>query len=67
MKIIINTINKGMMTMVLILCELMSTIVYLLTETIQVNDKAEYQYIQAKLSNIETNLCLVKYLLKGIE
>lgn len=51
--------------MVLIL--LMSTIVYLLTETRQVNNKGEYQYIQAKLSSLETNLCLVKYLLKGIE
>lgn len=51
--------------MVLILCELMGTLLYLLTETRQVNNKAEYQYIEAKLSHIETNLCLVKYLLKG--
>ena len=52
-----------MMTMVLIVCELMGALLYLLT--IQVNDKAEYQYIQCKLSNVEANLCLVKYLLKG--
>ena len=64
MTIIINTIKKGMMTMVLII--LMGALLYLLTETIQVNNKAEYQYIQCKLSNIETNLYLVKYLLKGI-
>ena len=52
--------------MVLILCGLMGALmVYLLTETIQVNDKAEYQYIQARLSHIETKLSLVEYLLKG--
>ena len=39
---------------------------YLLTEIKQANNKAEYQYIQCKLSNVEANLCLVKYLLKGI-
>ena len=49
-----------------ILCGAMGGLmVYLLTETRQVNDKGEYQYIQARLSHIETNLCLVKYLLKG--
>ena len=50
----------------MVLIILMGALLYLLTETIQVNNKAEYQYIQCKLSNIETNLYLVKYLLKGI-
>ena len=51
---------------ILIICgALVGAIYYLLTETIQVNDKLEYQYMQCKLSHIETKLCLVKYLLKG--
>ena len=50
-----------------ILCTLMGAIGYILTQTRQVNNKAEYQYMQCKLSHIETNLYLVKYLLKGIE
>ena len=61
-----NKYNKRrMMTMVLII--LTGALLYLLTETRQVNDKSEYQYIQAKLSNMQTNLYLVKYLLKDIE
>ena len=39
---------------------------YILTEITRVNDKAEKQYIQAKLSNIQTNLYLVDYLLRNI-
>ena len=51
---------------ILIICgALVGAIYYLLTEMRSVNEEAEYQYIQAKLSHIETKLCLVKYLLKG--
>lgn len=39
---------------------------YILTEITRVNDKAEKQYIQAKLSNMQTNLYLVDYLLRNI-
>lgn len=54
-------------TMIIILCGLIGgAIYYLLEEIRRVNDKAEYQYIQAKLSNIQSNLCLVDYLLKSI-
>ena len=48
----------------MVLIVLTGTLLYLLTR--QVNNKAEYQYIECKLSSLETNLCLVKYLLKGI-
>lgn len=54
-----------MVTVILMGC-VIGAIGYILTETKQVNNKAEYQYIQCKLSHIETNLCLVKYLLKDI-
>ena len=51
---------------ILIICgALVGAIYYLLTEMRSVNEEAEYQYMQCKLSHIETNLCLVKYLLKG--
>ena len=51
------------MVTVIILCIVGALIGYLLTEIRSVNNKAEMQYIQAKLSNMQTNLCLVKYLL----
>ena len=66
-------------TMILIICELIGGLIggligylltkiigYLLTKIKRVNEKAEWQYVQAKLSNVETNLSLVEYLLKGI-
>ena len=54
-------------TMIIILCGVISgAIGYLLQEIRQTNEEAQWQYIQCKLSNVETNLYLVKYLLKGI-
>ena len=52
---------------IVIICGLVGALIgYLLTETREVNEEAHYQYIQAKLSNIESNLSLVQYLLKNI-
>ena len=50
-----------------IICGVVGALIgYLLTKTRAIEEKAHYQYIQAKLSNIESNLSLVQYLLKNI-
>ena len=52
---------------ILIISSLMvGAIAYLLEEIRHTNEEAEWQYIQCKLSNIQTNLSLVEYLLKRI-
>ena len=55
-----------MLTTVIVCGVVGALIGYLLMEIREVNEKAEWQYIQAKLSNVQTNLSLVDYLLKNI-
>ena len=59
-----------METVILVCCGLGVLIgyLYLLTEirAIAIEEKMKMQYIQCKLSNVETNLSLVQYLLKRI-
>ena len=55
-----------MLTMIMV-CGLVGALIgYLLEEIKQVNEEVQWQYVQCKLSNVETNLSLVQYLLKGI-
>ena len=55
------------MSTTIIVCGVVGALIgYLLMEIREVNEKAEWQYIQCKLSNVQTNLSLVDYLLKRI-
>ena len=56
------------LAMVLIICGLMGALMwYISTQIRSVEEKVETQYIEAKLSIMQANLCLVESLLKDIK